>query len=162
KREKGCGEAADYDAIPSRELPPSSIYQMRKFARRNRIVVGGFAATLLALAGGIIGTALQLVRALAAETAQRRLAQSEQSARERADAKRILAERASNFMSEIFGGVHPAVAGSRDTTVLKELMDGAATRIEDGELKDAPEAELALRLTISGVYREIAEYQRAM
>jgi len=45
--------------------------------------------------------------------------------------------------------------------MLKEVMDVAAKRIADGELKSAPEAELRLRMTIGNVYSEIAERDAA-
>ncbi|MFO0824559.1 MAG: serine/threonine-protein kinase [Gemmataceae bacterium] len=38
--------------------PPSSLYQLRKFARRNTALVGGVAATGLALVLGLVGTIL--------------------------------------------------------------------------------------------------------
>jgi hypothetical protein len=47
--------------------PRSAWYQFRKFARRNKALVGGVAATFLALVLGVIGTGFSLVRALDAE-----------------------------------------------------------------------------------------------
>ena len=41
------------------------------------------------------------------------------------------------------------------------MMDAAAKRIEDGELKEASEAELRLRLTIGDTYRELAAFDDA-
>jgi len=47
----------DDQAITAR--PASALYQLRKFARRNRMLVGGVAATMLALAAGVIATSWQ-------------------------------------------------------------------------------------------------------
>src|SRR5262249_48641098 len=47
---------------PIRARAPSALYQLRKFARRNRALVGGVAAVLLALVAGLIGTTLFAVR----------------------------------------------------------------------------------------------------
>jgi WD40 repeat protein len=53
--------------------PPSALYQLRKFARRNKALVGGVLATGLALALGLIGTILFAV----GEARQRRQADEE-------------------------------------------------------------------------------------
>ncbi len=43
---------------PIRARPPSALYQLRKFARRNRGLVGGLLATGVALVLGLVGTIL--------------------------------------------------------------------------------------------------------
>ena len=43
--------------------PPSAVYQLRKFAKRNKALVGGLAATLVAIIGGAIGTLMFAVKA---------------------------------------------------------------------------------------------------
>ena len=53
---------------PIMARPPSTAYALRTFARRNRTLVGGFLATVLALSAGIVGTTVGLVRARHAET----------------------------------------------------------------------------------------------
>jgi WD40 repeat protein len=47
---------------PIRARPPSALYQLGKFARRNKALVGGVAAVMLALLAGLIGTTLFAVR----------------------------------------------------------------------------------------------------
>jgi serine/threonine protein kinase/tetratricopeptide (TPR) repeat protein len=78
-----------------------------------------------------------------------------------AAAQRDKAERIAKFMSETLEGAGPSIACGRDITLLREMMDTAAARIEKGELKDAPEAELQLRGTIGKTYCELAAYDRA-
>jgi len=46
--------------------PPSASYQLRKFAKRNRVLVGGMVAAFVLLIAGTIGTTIGLVRAQAA------------------------------------------------------------------------------------------------
>jgi WD40 repeat protein/predicted Ser/Thr protein kinase len=41
---------------PIRARPPSALYQLRKFARRHKALVGGVLATMLALVLGLVGT----------------------------------------------------------------------------------------------------------
>src|SRR5262249_37430019 len=47
---------------PIRARPPSALYQLRKFARRNKALVGGLAGVMAALVAGLIGTTLFAVR----------------------------------------------------------------------------------------------------
>jgi WD40 repeat protein/serine/threonine protein kinase len=47
---------------PIRARPPSALYQLRKFARRHKALVGGVAGVLAALAVGLVGTILFAVR----------------------------------------------------------------------------------------------------
>jgi WD40 repeat protein len=48
---------------PIRARPPSVLYQFRKFARRNKALVGGVAGILAALVLGLVGTTLFALRA---------------------------------------------------------------------------------------------------
>jgi hypothetical protein len=43
--------------------PASTAYQLRKFAARNKVLVGGIVAVILALAAGLIGTSMGYVEA---------------------------------------------------------------------------------------------------
>jgi WD40 repeat protein len=47
---------------PIRARPPSALYQLRKFARRHKAVVGGVVGVIAALTLGLIGTVLFAVR----------------------------------------------------------------------------------------------------
>jgi hypothetical protein len=76
--------------------PTSALYQLRKFARRHRALVGGVLATLAALALGLVGTTFFAVgearqRGQAEQNARRALeqrGQAEQNARRALDEKR--------------------------------------------------------------------------
>ena len=52
---------------PIRARPPSTWYQLRKFAARNRVLVGGVVAVMVTLVAGLVGVSTQLARALRAE-----------------------------------------------------------------------------------------------
>jgi tetratricopeptide (TPR) repeat protein len=45
--------------------------------------------------------------------------------------------------------------------MLKEMMDNAAKRIESGSLRQTPEAEIQLRLSIGAVYDDLAQFEAA-
>ena len=56
---------------PVRARPPSALYQLRKYARRNRVLVGGMLSTLLVLVTGTAVSLGQAIRASAGERAAR-------------------------------------------------------------------------------------------
>ncbi|MBL8764149.1 MAG: serine/threonine protein kinase, partial [Phycisphaerae bacterium] len=139
---------------PITARPASTWYQAARFARRNRGLVAGLAAAFLLLVAGLVGTSYGLRQAVASRNA-------EALQRKTAEVQRDKAEKIAEFMSDTLKGAGPSVARGRDITMLKEMMDAAAARIENGDLKDAPEAELRLRATIGIAYRELAVYDAA-
>ena len=119
---------------PIAARPPSAAYQVRKFAKRNKALVGGVAATFLVLVAGLItSTTLYLraeaqrQRAVLAEQEQSRereravLAEQEQSrARKEADEQRKLAEKRADeteqvaaFQSKMLSEVDAQLMGAR-------------------------------------------------
>ena len=141
--------------------PPSSSYRLRKFIRRNRVMVVAGSAVALSLVLGLAGTAWQAK--IAADKRDEAIAASagEKKQRLAAEAERIKAEKIAEFMSDTLQGVGPSVAKGRDITMLKEMMDAAAARIENGDLKSVPDAELRLRDTVGRTYQELALYDAA-
>jgi eukaryotic-like serine/threonine-protein kinase len=152
--------------------PASTWYQVQKFSRRNPALVLALLVAFFVLVAGLIGTSYGLKQAVHARDAES-LARAdavkekeaavdarEAEARERnvAVAQRDKAEKIAEFMSQMLQGVGPSVARGRDIAMLKEMMDVAAARIEAGDLKSAPEAELRLRRTIGFTYDELALY----
>ncbi len=125
---------------PISARPASTWYQTRKFAQRHKATVVGLATAFVLLAVGLVVTSWQAARAR----------------EERDRAEKVVA-----FMDQMLQGAGPSVSLGRDTAILREMMDAAAARIEKGELKDAPGAELKLRGTIGDVYRELAEFPKA-
>jgi len=124
--------------------PPTTIYQIRKFARRNRILVGGIIGVFIALAAGLATTAWQAHRARTAE----QLAVAE------------LATNAeiSRFLTRMFASVSPALQGPdvRVAAVLKE-----AAREMDGAFAGQPRVAIALRLALGNAYRSLTLYSDA-
>jgi eukaryotic-like serine/threonine-protein kinase len=64
--------------------PPSTVYQLRKFARRNRALVAGTAAVFIVLLGGIAISSWQSLRARRAERSARLAEVQARSERDRA------------------------------------------------------------------------------
>lgn len=120
--------------------PPSRLNVIRKFVRRHRLAVTMSAVIAILLVGSTAVTTQLYWRA-----------QSE------VEKTNLFAD----FMEDTLSGVDMAVALGRDTTVLKEMLDATAERIESGELANTPEAELRLRVTLGSVYTGIADFEAA-
>ena len=133
---------------------PGTAYKVRKFVGRHRRSVAAAGLVLLALVGGLAGTSYGPRRAVLA-----RRAEAEQ--RRAADAQRDRAGTTAKSMSDILEGVGPGVARGRDVTLLKEMMDAAAARIDAGELRAATEFDVFLRTTIGHVYDDLGDFPDA-
>lgn len=127
--------------------PASRAYQIRKFAKRNKAIVGGIAAVFVTLVLGIIGTSIALVQTTRAERIA--LEHSDESRRSAARATAV-----SNFLQEMLASVDPAKAMGRETTI-RQALDDASAKIESGSLKDQPEIEAELRRTIGSTYNAL-------
>jgi tRNA A-37 threonylcarbamoyl transferase component Bud32 len=125
--------------------PPSTVYQIRKFAGRNRALVAGLAATFVVLVAGVVVSTMQAVRASRAEAlATSRMARAEAAEaqalarRREAGEARALAElrRAEAEMQkaaaelERFGAVRARSAAeiSRERARLEASKAGAINR----------------------------------
>ncbi len=131
----------------------SRAYQIRKFAKRNKAIVGGIAAVFLTLVLGIIGTSIALVRATKAEAVA--LQRFDESRRSAAKATAV-----SSFLQEMLASVDPAKALGREVTI-RQSLDEAAAKIDSGFLADQPELESELRATIGTTYLAIGRYAEA-
>jgi len=145
---------------PVQARPPSFGYRTGKLIRRHRGAFAAAAAVLLALLGGLAASTVLYLRekkAWAGEAAQRQKAEaSERTARTEA----AKSQQTAKFMAEMLSGVDPEQAKGRDITLLKEILDRAAKRVET-ELKDQPEVEAMLHLVIGNTYRELGLYSEA-
>lgn len=83
--------------------PASTFYQLRKFAKRNRVLVGGVLATMLALAGGVVAFAAAAQRA----REQRFVAEQE---RERAERQAYRTSLAAALAAVANGEGQPAIS----------------------------------------------------
>lgn len=122
--------------------PPSRTYLFRKFAARNRSLVGGACATLVMLIAGIIATSVQAVRTEHAR----------QLARQEAD----LAAAANKFLTDMLSSVNPDQNNERELTV-REMLDLAAERLSHSETASTADLRVAMSLhsTLSSTYRSL-------
>ncbi|QDV05274.1 Serine/threonine-protein kinase PknB [Planctomycetes bacterium Poly30] len=133
--------------------PASARYQFAKFARRNRVLVGGIVAVFLALAAGLVVSSMQASRARRAEAlAVERLERSEL---ERA---KVIAVKA--FLQEMLQLARPDSEIGRDGTV-REALDVAIRQVEAGSLAEQPLVEIEVRGTIALSYKALGRFEDA-
>ncbi len=118
---------------------PSRVYRLRKLVRRNRLAFAAAALVFAALSAGL-GVSLWSLS---------------QAQRESARSRQVAA-----FLQDMLRGVRPSVALGRDTTMLREILDKTALRL-DRELKNQPAVEADLRTTIGAVYLDFGQYAKA-
>jgi eukaryotic-like serine/threonine-protein kinase len=105
---------------PIAARPPSAAYQVRTFARRNKALVGGVAATFVVLALGLAGTSGMYLRAerqrMIAEANEARAV--EEADRAEREANRALehaaeADQVAGFQARQLSGINAALMGTR-------------------------------------------------
>ena len=133
------------EARPILARPPSTLYQLRKFVRRNPLPTA-FAATLLVLLLGFAGAMGWQAQRVAAE-------------RDRAQAAADKAEAINRFLQETLQTANPDAGGSRQTTIL-EALDRSLARIETS-FRSQPVVEGEVRQTLGETYNSLGQYDRA-
>lgn len=143
----------------------SRLYQLRKFAARNRALVGGVVATILALSLGLAASlrfGAQANRArLAAESEQHRAQAAElQAASEarRAQSQATRAERIEDFMARMLQSADPT--RERATLTVRDMLDNAALQAPQ-ELSNEPEVLASVLDVIGRTYDSLGEYGQA-
>ena len=132
------------DSKPILARPPSTLYQMRKFVRRNPLPTA-FAATLLML---LVGFAIAMgwqANRVAAE-------------RDRAQAAADKAEAINRFLQETLQVANPDIGGSHQTTIL-EALDQSLGRIEK-TFAGQPILEADVRETLGETYNTLGEFAK--
>ncbi len=125
--------------------PPSTLYRLSRFARRNRLAVAASATVTAALVIGLTVAGLALVRARRAESIARREAET--------------SRQVANFLTGLFRVSDPSEARGNSVTA-REILDRGAERIS-GELAEQPLVQAQLMHTMGVVYREMGLYAQA-
>jgi eukaryotic-like serine/threonine-protein kinase len=136
----------DYEPVLAR--PPSLVYVIRKFARRQRMM---FAASLAGV-GFVLSIAAFGV--IASVQAQRIAAE-----RERAEQQSARAEKVSKFMVQIFDAAQPFTSLGRDISA-RDVLDEAGRRIRS-DLDEHPEVRAQLLEAIGRSYSMMGQFERA-
>ena len=127
---------------PIRARPPTTLYQLRKYARRNRAVVVGLTGIALALGVGLVVSLTQYFKAEARRVElDDALADSREAVKE--------AESATVFLSDTLAKASPDES-TGDLTV-RTLLERAAPDV-DAAFKDSPRVASRLHQTISRAF----------
>jgi len=141
-----------HEAIVAR--PPSTVYQVRKFVRRHRTLVGSAALLALSLglgAAGIVHRSIDLA-------AERDAAEAAQLT---ADRSRRTAEAVTGVLARMIGGVSPDVARGRDTALLEGLIEDALIDAER-TLANEPEAFAEIQVTLGSALNRMGRMADAI
>src|SRR5688572_19571853 len=155
--------------------PPSRRYRATKIIRRHCLAIGAAGTIALTLAGGVIVSSWQAMRATraervalterdATEQARRDALASARQARDQEGKARTEAKKSevvARFLEQMLSSVNHSVAMGRDTTLMRDILDQAADRV-DKDLADQPEVQAQLLRTIGNTYFEIGESARAL
>ncbi|MCA9283777.1 MAG: protein kinase [Phycisphaerales bacterium] len=128
--------------------PAGTVYQLRKFAQRNRILVGGVVATILMLALGLAGTTWGLFRAAEERDAARA---AEGRAQHRFQELRALAR---TFIYDF----HDMIADLPGSTPAREKLVVTALTYLDGLAAEAAD-DPALQQELAEAYMKVGQVQ---
>jgi len=126
---------------PISARPPTALYQLRKFARRNRNLVAGLAIVVVLFMMAVGGTSYGLIEATRERKAAERAAQEAQAI--------------STFLHEMLSSVDPSEAGYQVTVV--QVLDQATEDLET-QFADQPTVRASLHLTIGDAYMALGRY----
>jgi serine/threonine protein kinase/tetratricopeptide (TPR) repeat protein len=150
---------------PVEASPPSAVYKLRKFARRNCVLLGVTAAFAALLAGAAVVSTWLAVRATLAEQTASRERDNAVAEKERADEKAAIAQAVNAFLQQDLLGQadigNQPEAGARDRNItVRQLLDRAARRIKD-KFQGQELTEAAIRLTLGDAYLALGEFREA-
>lgn len=118
--------------------PPGTLYRLRKFVQRNRVMITGVAAILAMLMAGIAVSTLFAIRA---------------------DRRRVEAESISYFLRHsVLESLDPYKTEGRQITV-RSILDAAAKDLE-GRFQGTPMVEAEIRHTIGFAYWSLGLYEQ--
>ena len=126
--------------------PPSRMYRVRKFVRRNRLAVAFTSALAAAIVLGGVGASVGWLRALEAERD--------------ASLEARRAQAVAGFLTRMLEASGPLVAQGRDTSLLRELADAAARDLEDGE-RPHWFVETEVRQALGTLFMQLGDYPKA-
>jgi tetratricopeptide (TPR) repeat protein len=133
--------------------PATRVERMWRWCRRKPALAVAIGLLLLLLLVIGIGSPIAIYRINQA----RRQAQTgeQQATAEAAKSKEI-----ARVLEDMLAAAGPSVARGRDATLLKELLDKTAARVQN-ELKDQPEIQGDLNSTLASTYRDLDDFQKA-
>lgn len=140
--------------------PPSAMYQLEKFAKRNKALAAGLAIALTALVVGFVTSTYLYIQA---ERARSLATTNERRANDEAAAAKLEADKArtiQEYIRRILAEADPRRTRTHETT-MRDVLDAAATRLE-GQFEDQPEVRAAIERTIGESYFGLLDFEKAL
>lgn len=126
--------------------PPSKLYHLGKFAKRNKGLAAGLATAFVALIVGLLGTTWGMLEAA--------------GQRDRAIAVSQEAQAVNEFLQKMLASANPRQAKKSDV-LLHDILNIAAREIERGSLKGQPEIEANIHTTLGLAYTGLGLFAEA-
>jgi tetratricopeptide (TPR) repeat protein len=152
---------------PVQACPPTRIYRLNKFIRRNKLGVIAGSAIAAALLAGFIFASLGFLEARreanrADHEADVARAQEEVAKNQEEIARTQLkrSNEVAQFLTEMLNAPRPWASVGQDTALLRSILDNAAARI-GAELKEQPEVAAELSGVIGFTYWTLGEYKKS-
>jgi serine/threonine protein kinase/tetratricopeptide (TPR) repeat protein len=150
---------------PVEARPPSAVYRLRKFARKNRRLLVTSVAFVLLLVLGAVASVWQAIRATAAQHLAQANEQQAVAEKGRADEEAAIARAVNDFLqNDLLGQAdisNQEQSGARNRAItVRELLDRAARAI-DTKFQGQQRTEAAIRLTLGKAYQALGEYPEA-
>ncbi len=139
--------------------PPSAVYQLRKFTKRNKALVGGILAVFVTLVIAVIVVSEVAIDASNQRTAALQAQAIAESAREASEQDARQKAAAIEFLLSSISAASPKTAQRPDMTV-REMLQSAAQKVESA-FKGDPSLEASSRDAIGRAYLEIGDYEAA-
>jgi serine/threonine protein kinase/tetratricopeptide (TPR) repeat protein len=137
---------------PIAAKPASTSYQLRKFARRNKMLVTGTFVVFLTLIVGVVVSTWQAVRARRAEV---------RAQAETATAQAVVDFLQNDLLAQASANKQAGPKTKPDPDLkVRTVLDRAAERIE-GKFAKQPEVEAEIRQTIGQTYNDLGLYPEA-
>ncbi len=134
----------DYEPITAR--PPGTWYQLSKFAKRNKVLVGAFSVVMLVLVGAAVTSTWFAMRA--------------QWQKRQAQAANDSTAAVNEFLKEMLWSASPYEAQGKPALV-EDVLNRAASRVDES-FKSRPLVAAALHNTIGGTYQALGRYDLAL
>jgi serine/threonine protein kinase/tetratricopeptide (TPR) repeat protein len=119
--------------------PPSTIYRLEKFVRRNKALVTGLATVLVVLIAGVVATSSFAILA---------------------ERQRQTSQAVADFLTrDLLGLVDPNEARGSEVSV-RYILDGASRNLE-GKFVNEPRVEASIRQALGDTYVKLGEWRLA-
>jgi serine/threonine protein kinase/tetratricopeptide (TPR) repeat protein len=139
------------EAVSAR--PPSTLYKLKKVVLRNKLLFSSVSVIIVLLIAGLVGATWLFAR-------EKRARSEAEAGKQAAQTEAARSQQVTRFLQDMLRGVAPSVALGRDTTLLREILDKTARRLET-ELTNQPLVQADLHHQLGNIYWELGQYEQS-